>query len=404
MKLLERTEYLNRLLEVKGTPDIKVITGIRRCGKSVLMKEFIKILERDFRNSNILFINLQELENENLREYRALHSYIIDHHEQEKENILIVDEIQLCKDFELAINSIHAKGIFDIYLTGSNAFLLSSDLATLFTGRSMQISVFPFSFKEYLEYNDDSGNSLNASFDEYARNGGMSGSYLYGNPADRTNYLKDLYETVLLRDLVKKYNIRNASELRKISDFMIGNTANLLSPNNICTELNKDGSSITNKTVSKYISYLCNAFLFYEAARFDIKGKKQLSSNSKFYIVDSGFRYSILGTRNMDYGHIYEGIVYLELLRRGYEVYVGKLYKKEIDFVAVRNSEKLYIQVSDNITSEETLNRELLPLKAIQDSYPKLLLARTFHEKYDIEGIAIQDLAAWLASNPAISS
>ena len=404
MKLLERTEYLNRLLEVKGTPDIKVITGIRRCGKSVLMKEFIKILERDFRNSNILFINLQELENENLREYRALHSYIIDHHEQEKENILIVDEIQLCKDFELAINSIHAKGIFDIYLTGSNAFLLSSDLATLFTGRSMQISVFPFSFKEYLEYNDDSGNSLNASFDEYARNGGMSGSYLYGNPADRTNYLKDLYETVLLRDLVKKYNIRNASELRKISDFMIGNTANLLSPNNICTELNKDGSSITNKTVSKYISYLCNAFLFYEVARFDIKGKKQLSSNSKFYIVDSGFRYSILGTRNMDYGHIYEGIVYLELLRRGYEVYVGKLYKKEIDFVAVRNSEKLYIQVSDNITSEETLNRELLPLKAIHDSYPKLLLARTFHEKYDIEGIAIQDLATWLASDLAISS
>ena len=167
MKLLERTEYLNRLLDVKGTPDIKVITGIRRCGKSVLMKEFVNILERDFRNSNILFINLQELENENLREYRALHSYIINHHEKEKENILIVDEIQLCEGFELAINSIHAKGIFDIYLTGSNAFLLSSDLATLFTGRSMQIRVFPFSFREYLEYDNDFGKSLNDSFDRY---------------------------------------------------------------------------------------------------------------------------------------------------------------------------------------------------------------------------------------------
>ena len=404
MKLLERTEYLNRLLDVKGTPDIKVITGIRRCGKSVLMKEFVNILERDFRNSNILFINLQELENENLREYRALHSYIINHHEKEKENILIVDEIQLCEGFELAINSIHAKGIFDIYLTGSNAFLLSSDLATLFTGRSMQIRVFPFSFREYLEYNNDFGKSLNDSFDRYVRDGGLSGSYMYGNPTDRINYLKDLYETVLLRDLVKKYKIRNSSELRKISDFMIGNSANLLAPNNVCKELNKGGSSITNKTVSKYISYLCNAFLFYEASRFDIKGKKQLSSNSKYFIVDSGFRYSILGTRNMDFGHIYEGIVYLELLRRGYEVYVGKLYKKEVDFVAIRNSEKLYIQVSDNITADETLNRELLPLKAIRESYPKLLLARTYHEKYDIEGISILDLAAWLASDPVISS
>lgn len=396
MKLLKRTEYLNRLLEVKGTPDIKVITGIRRCGKSVLMKEFVNILERDFRNSNIVYINLQELENEYLCNYRVLHSYIIDHHEKEMENILIIDEIQLCEDFELAINSIHAKEIYDIYLTGSNAFLLSSDLATLFTGRSMQIKVFPFSFKEYLEYNNDTEKSLDASFDGYVRGGGLSGSYLYGNPSDRVNYLKDLYETVLLRDLVEKYKVRNTSELRRISDFMIGNTANLLSPNNICKELNKDGSSITNKTVSKYISYLCNAFLFYEASRFDIKGKKQLSSNSKFFIVDSGFRYSILGTRNMDFGHIYEGIVYLELLRRGYEVYVGKLYKKEIDFVAVRNSEKLYIQVSDNITSEETLTRELLPLKAIPDSYPKLLLSRTFHEKYDIEGIVVLDLAKWL--------
>ena len=398
MKLLERTEYLNRLLEVKGTPDIKVVTGIRRCGKSVLMREFVNLLERDFLDSNIVFINLQELENENLRDYRALHSYIIDHYEKEKENILIIDEIQLCEDFELTINSIHAKEIYDIYLTGSNAFLLSSDLATLFTGRSMQIRVFPFSFKEYLEYNNESGKPLNASFDAYVRDGGLSGSYLYGNPTDRINYLKDLYETVLLRDLVKKYKIRNSAELRKISDFMIGNTANLLSPNNICTELNKGGSSITNKTVSKYVSYLCNAFLFYEATRFDIKGKKQLSSNSKFFLVDSGFRYSILGTRNMDYGHIYEGIVYLELLRRGYEVYVGKLYRKEVDFVAVRNSEKLYIQVSDNISSETTLKRELLPLEAIHDSYPKLLLARTFHEKYDIEGIAILDLADWLAS------
>lgn len=399
MKLIERTGYLNRLLEVKGTPDIKVITGIRLCGKSVLMKEFINILERDFRNSNIVYINLQELENEELRDYKVLHSYIINHNEKEKENILIIDEIQLCENFERAINSIQSKDIYDIYLTGSNAFLLSSDLATLFTGRSMQIKVFPFSFKEYLEYNNDAGKSLNDFFDGYVRDGGLSGSYLYGNPTDRINYLKDLYETILLRDLVKKYNVRNTSELRRISDFMIGNTANLLSSNNICKELNKDGSSITNKTISKYISCLCNAFLFYEASRFDIKGKKQLSSNSKFFIVDSGFRYSILGTRNMNFGRIYEGIVYLELLRRGYEVYVGKLYKKEIDFVAVKNSEKLYIQVSDNITSEETMNRELLPLKAIHDSYPKLLLARTFHEKYDIEGIVVFDLAKWLVSD-----
>ncbi len=395
MKYITRKKYLDELIELNGTPDIKVITGIRRSGKSVLLQEYADYLRASEPDTNIVMINLQELEYDCLLEYHALHQYVLEQYRKGIRNVLMIDEVQLCEKFELAINSIYAKGIFDIYITGSNAFLLSSDLATLFTGRTMEVKVFPFSFQEYLTYFEIT-DRLDDAFDSYVRYGGMPGSYSYQSDEKKYDYIRDVYSTILIRDLVAKYKIRNKSEFTNIAEYMMDNIGNLLAPNNICNTLNHNQSEITRKTVSKYISYLENAFLFYEAKRYDLKGKKYLDNNSKYYLCDSSFRYAVNGTRNMDFGRMYENIIFLELLRRGYEVYVGKLYKKEIDFVAKKKNELIYIQVSDNISDENTFEREVSPLLAIRDAYPKLILARTRHETYQHEGIHIVDICNWL--------
>lgn len=282
-----------------------------------------------------------------------------------------------------------------MFITGSNAFLLSSDLATLFTGRTMNIDVFPFSFKEFTDY----FKSLNYNgdlFDKYIKEGGMPGILTYDDKKDKNNHLKNVFNTVLLRDLIKKYKIRNQDEIKKLSEYMLDNIGNILSPNNICNRLNMNKIDITRKTVSKYLDYFENSFMFYKAKRFDIVGKNYLSSNFKYYLSDIGFRYAINGTKNLDLSRALENIVYLELLRRGYEVYIGMLYRKEIDFVALKSDEKIYIQVSYDISYKKTLERELAPLKSIRDAYPKMILARTRCPEYDIEGIKIVDVAEWL--------
>lgn len=395
MHLIVRQQYLDELVELYGTPDIKIITGIRRSGKSVLLQEFISYLESLDDKINIVMINLQELEFDHLLEYHALHKYILDQYKEGMTNVLLIDEVQLCQQFERAINSIYTKRIYDIYITRSNAFLLSSDLATLFTGRTIEIKVFPFSFKEYLAYYEINEN-YDEAFDQYVRIGGMPGAYVYKNESRQYDYIKDVYSTILIRDLVEKYKIRNKQEFTNISEFMMDNIGNLLSPNNISKALKNNQSEITRKTVSKYIGYLENAFLLYEAKRYDLKGKKYLANNSKYYLCDSSFRYAINGTRNMDFGRVYENIVYLELLRRGYEVYVGKLYKKEVDFVAKKRDTQIYIQVSDNIADNKTFEREYSPLLAIKDAYPKMIIARTYHENYDYQGIQVIDIRRWL--------
>lgn len=393
MRHIDRSYYLNQLIYLYQTPDIKVVTGIRRSGKSVLIQDFVNYLKHQDENINIVMINLQELEYDQLLEYHSLHTYIMEHYVEGIPNVLVVDEVQLCEQFELAINSIYVKHIYDIYIIGSNAFLLSSDLATLFTGRTMEVKVYPFSFAEYMDYFGEK-EECDRAFDEYVRFGGMPGSYEY-EEAQRYDYIGDVFRTVLIRDLVAKYKIRNQAELLNIASFMMDNIGNILSPNNICSTLHADSSAITRKTVSKYIAYLRNAFLFYEAKRYDLKGKKYLENSSKFYLCDPSFRYAVNGTRNMDFGRVYENIVYLELLRRGYEVYVGKLYRKEIDFVAKKRDELIYIQVSDNIADEKTFEREYSPLLAIKDAYPKVIIARTRHETYQYEGIQVIDLARW---------
>ena len=395
MKTIVRKNYLNRIIELKDTPDIKIITGIRRSGKSKLMQAYIEYLKTNYDNINIIFIDFMDLKFEEIKEYHALHSYVEQHYVAGKMNYLFVDEVQMCPKFELAINSLYSKGKYDIYVTGSNAFLLSADLATLFTGRYIEIHVFPFSFQEYCEYYSDVSDK-DKLFDEYSFKGGLAGSYLYPNDRDRVTYIKEVYETIVTRDLVQKYALPDTTVLQRLSEFLMDNISNLTSPNKVSQLLTANNVATSHVTVRKYIKYLCNAFVFYDIKRYDIRGKKYLESSEKFYLCDTGIRYAILGSRNMDYGRVYENMVCIELLRRDYDVYVGKLYQKEIDFVAQRGSEKIYIQVSDNISAQETFEREYSPLLQIRDAYPKMIIARTRHPKYSYEGIVIYDIAEWL--------
>ena len=395
MKTIVRKNYLNRIIELKDTPDIKIITGIRRSGKSKLMQAYIEYLKTNYDNINIIFIDFMDLKFEEIKEYHALHSYVEQHYVAGKMNYLFVDEVQMCPKFELAINSLYSKGKYDIYVTGSNAFLLSADLATLFTGRYIEIHVFPFSFQEYCEYYSDVSDK-DKLFDEYSFKGGLAGSYLYPNDRDRVTYIKEVYETIVTRDLVQKYALPDTTVLQRLSEFLMDNISNLTSPNKVSQLLTANNVATSHVTVRKYIKYLCNAFVFYDIKRYDIRGKKYLESSEKFYLCDTGIRYAILGSRNMDYGRVYENMVCIELLRRGYDVYVGKLYQKEIDFVAQRGSEKIYIQVSDDISAQETFEREHPPLLQIRDAYPKMIIARTRHPKYSYEGIVIYDIAEWL--------
>lgn len=396
-RIIQRPAYLNRLIAVKNTQDIKVITGVRRCGKSVLLKQMCDYIQKTEPTANLVVINLQEMEYESLLEYHALYSYILSKHQKRRHNYLMIDEVQLCENFEKAINSLHAKELFDIYVTGSNAFLLSSDLATLFTGRVFTVEVYPFSFAEYMDYfklkNTDAG------FETYSLIGGFPGAYQYSSENNQYDYLdRDVYQTIVVRDLVKKYRIRNVPLLESITAYMMDNTANLISASSITDYLNSAHIEVTYKTVSKYIGYLCSAYVFYKADRYDLKGKRYLKTDSKYYLCDPALRYAVLGRRNLDYGRVYENIVYIELLRRGYQVYVGKLYQKEIDFVASNRDIKIYIQVSSYVEDAKVLERETAPLLAIRDAYPKMIIARTHHEPYGHMGIQIVDISDWLAN------
>lgn len=396
MKLIERPTYLQQLIDVMNTPDIKVITGIRRSGKSKLMDAFIDYVKKQSENNNVIRIKLNLKEFESLKNGDALYNYIDQHYSADKENFVFVDEIQLCTGFETVINSLYEEERFNIFLTGSNAFLLSSDLATLFGGRVFEISMFPFSFEEYLSYYPQ--NDIDEAFDNYVSVGGMAGSYLYNNQSDARKYLANIVRTTITKDIVKKFKIENEDLLNMIADYLMDNVGNKTSIRNISNALTSNTYKTNDKTCGAYIDYLCRSFLFYPFKRYDVKGKRYLESDKKYYLADLSFRYAIIGTKNADYGHLYENIVAIELLRRGYEVYVGQLGEKEVDFVAIKDGFKTYIQVCDDMSRPETQKRELAPLLSIKDAYPKIIIARTKHPESQIEGVQIIDIARWLVS------
>jgi len=396
MKLIEREKYLNTMINVIGTPDIKIITGVRRSGKSKLLEALKQYIEKNIENYNIIYINYSLHETVNLMNSESLYNYVKNHYIENKINFILIDEVQMCQDFEKAINWLHAEEKYDIYVTGSNAFLLSSDLATLFTGRTFEIEIYPFSFKEYLQYTNSSDKEK--SFDNYVLDGGLAGSYIYKERNEKYKYINDVYKTLIIRDIISKYNLKNEILIDSLTDFLMDNVSNMTSIRNIANVLNTNSLITNDKIISRYINYLCNAFMFYKIRRYDIQGKKYLSSQDKYYLVDHSFKFAKLGTKNMNYGRVYENIVAIELLRRGYELYVGILYDKEIDFIAVKRNEKIYIQVSDDISNDDTFKREVGPLLKIQDAYPKMIIARTKHEDYQYEGVQIVDIINWLSN------
>lgn len=397
MKIINRKYYIDKLIALKNKPDIKIITGVRRAGKSVLLNEFSKYILSVEKDANIIRINFNLLAFDELKDFKKLNSYIRDKYIEGVNNYVFIDEVQMCPKFELAINDLYETHDFDIYITGSNAFLLSSDLATLFTGRYFELEVFPFSFQEFCEYYnlfDDS-----KALEKYVKYGGFSGSYVYENDEDKMKYISNVLNVVVLKDIMKKNGVTDVVAMDNILSFLLDNISILTTANKVSSRLNSDGVLIDHKTVGNYISYLCSGYVFHKIKRYDIKGSLYLQTNEKYYCIDQSFRLAKLGTRYFDFGRIYENIVAIELLRRGYEVYVGKLYQKEIDFVAIKGNDKIYIQVADNIENPETLERELSPLKAIRENYTKIILANTKHFEYDISGIKIIDLSSWLLDN-----
>lgn len=396
MKLISRDSYLKVMTDVIGTPDIKVLTGVRRAGKSKLLEALSEYLRRNNPLCNIIHINFNLTEFESLLEYHALERYAESRFKADKQNFLLVDEIQMCPSFEKAMNSLQAKEKFDIYITGSNAFLQSSDLATLFVGRTFEIPVFPFSFSEYIEYfpSSDRYDSLTRFITE----GGMAGSYLYPNTELKFQYINnEVLNSLIVRDIVNKQKIRNTALLASILDFLMDNIGSLTSIRSISDTLASNRTKADHKTVSKYIGFLCSAFAFYRIPRFDLRGNRYLKSEGKYYLCDQSFKYAHLGMKNMDYGHVLENIVAIELLRRGYEVYSGTINKKEIDFVAIKAGERHYYQVAYSIADEKTFKREINPLLSIKDGYRKTLITRIYQPSYQYEGIEIIDASDWLS-------
>ena len=397
MKLIRREIYINELKSLLNTPDIKVITGVRRSGKSKLMEALIEEIRLQDNNANIIHVNFNLTDFENLLEYHALEDYIEHHYYSDLNNYVLVDEIQMCEHFEKAINSLQAKEKYDIYVTGSNAFLQSSDLATLFVGRTYEVHILPFSFNEYLKYYPSE--NIYASLTRYITEWGMAGSYLYSDLTQKYRYIdKEVFNALIVRDIINKYKIRNVPLLHELIDFLMDNIGNIVSVRSITDSLAKNKTKADHKTIGKYIDYLCRAFAFYRIRRYDIKGKRYLKSEDKYYLSDHSFKYARLGTKNMDYGHVLENIVATELIRRGYEIYIGVLRKKEVDFVAIKHGSKEYIQVSYDISEQKTFEREISPLLNIPDAYAKTLIARTYQPEYQYEGIRIIDAAEWLTN------
>ena len=393
-KLHNRKRYFDELLAHKDKELIKIITGIRRCGKSSLLELFKEYLKKQ--NAKFIHINFESLEFEHLSDYKELYKYIKSKIKSGK-YYLLFDEIQVVKDWQKAIESFRLDFECDIYITGSNSHLLSGEFSTYLTGRFVEIKLLPLSFAEFLEFHE-LGNefSLEDKFQKYLVFGGMP--ILAQYKMDEINSfqaLEGIISSILQKDILARCDASYIL-LEKITKFLASNIGSLTSPNNISSVLTSDKNSISRNSVDKYIKLLTSSFVFYEANRYDIKGKALLKTGQKYYIADTGFLGVFFGRRDSDFGHILENIVFLELLRRGYSVQIGKIGELEIDFVASNPKEKVYIQVSQSIMDEKTLNKELRALQSIPDNYEKIIISMDKNYALSIEGIKIKNAIEWL--------
>ena len=371
--MVERQEYMQKLIQWKDRQVIKVVTGVRRCGKSTLLLMFREFLEKNGVDSKkCISINFEDLRYEELKDYHKLYAYIMEHVTEEGRYYIFLDEIQLVPDFQKAVDSRYLHENVDLYLTGSNAAMLSGELATMLSGRYVEIRMLPLSFREYYEL---VGGDRKEAFNAYYRKGGFPYAALLQEDAVRRDYLMGIYNTVLLKDIVERKRIADVPLLEGIIRFLADNIGNVVSVKKISDSLTSDGRKTTAMTVDGYVQALKDAFILYEANRYDVKGKQYLRSLEKYYLVDIGLRSLLLGERVRDVGRILENIVYLELLRRGYRVSVGKVDTLEVDFVAESGDERIYYQVSASVLDPATYDREFRPLKRIHDNYPKYVLS-----------------------------
>lgn len=384
-----RDIYLNKLIQFKDKPLIKVITGIRRCGKSTLLDLFEEyLLNNGIKKENIIHMNFEDLTYDEIKDYKDLNKYIKEKVLDNDKKYIILDEIQQVSNWEKAINSFLVTLNCDIYITGSNAYLLSSEISTLLSGRYVEIKMLPLSFKEYLDFNDyNTKENLEKHFNDYLLYGGLPiVSYVHDKSAIR-NILSGVFNTVIIKDVAKRNSIRDITLLENLIRYIAQNIGSPISSRNISNYLNSAGRKTSTETIDNYLKMLENAFIIYKANRFDIKGKMYLKTLEKYYIVDTGIRNELLSFKDGDYGHMLENLVYLELLRRGYDVSVGKIDNLEVDFIAQNYDEKIYYQVSASILDENTKKRELNPFDHIPDHYEKVILTMDRTPIKDFNGI-----------------
>ena len=374
--MIERKIYMDKLLAYKDTEFIKVITGIRRCGKSSLLKLFKEKIIKDDNETNVIYMNFESFEFDEIINYRDMYNEIKKNIEKEKMNYILLDEVQRVKEWEKCVNSLQVDFKCDIYITGSNAYILSSELSTYLSGRYIEIKMLPLSFKEFLDFSPKKDSeSIDEKFNEYIKFGGMPGVISLNNNEDLyENAIKGIYNTVFMKDVIERNKLVDAILLEKILKFLMSNVGSLISSKKVADYLTSQGTKITHNTVLNYFEMLENSYIIYKAQRYDIRGKEVLKTLEKYYIVDTGIRNIILGFNNLDFGHIIENIVYFELLRRGYEATVGKKDSLEVDFVATKSNDKKYYQVTLSMMDENVKDRELKPLKDIRDNYEKTIL------------------------------
>lgn len=397
--MINRENYMNKLLSYKDTEFIKVITGIRRCGKSSLLKLFMNKLKEENSKTNVIYMNFESFEFDKIIDYKDMYNEIKRQIKSKGKTYILLDEVQRVINWEKCVNALTVDFNCDIYITGSNAYLLSSELSTYLSGRYIEIKMLPLSFKEFLKFSNFKSNvSIDEKFNRYMKYGGMPGIIKLSNDYDLfDDAIKGIYNTVFMKDVIEKNKLTDASLLEKVLRFLMSNTGSLISSKKIADFLTSQGTKVTHNTILNYLEMLENAYIIYKAPRYDIKGKELLKTLEKYYIVDIGIRNSILGFRDSDYGHIIENIVFFELLNRGYIVTVGKTDSFEVDFIATTSKEKKYYQVTLSLLEENVRNREFAPLKNINDNYEKTILTldRVYNETSE-EGIKCRNIIDFL--------